>query len=306
MGRPLREATIVAGTGLVSAYIEYIGVREPENSAAIRNCGPDSPYRASLMIGASCLRLVHGQDRAADALLGSAHEILERYRKGQGRHAPLGSVAAQMELIAVMLLDRDNPGAAHQFQLASHTESIADLKLLRPIWRRTGSTWAEGALGEQALFSLTTRDAGPGTLAVRSLWHHDNGRRRLDNTDLVVVNLGTDTNPPTVSRGQLKQYCLGFDGETEGKVAGEETRADYMLDIVLISGHCDVLDPTTGHTLNGLGRRLQAEARGEASPAQIAILDEATLHVLQTITDPEAWRMGTKHMVASLEASYAG
>jgi hypothetical protein len=222
----------------------------------------------------------------------------------KGRHSALGSVAAQLQLIAALLIDRDDPAAAQRFQLDSHAESVTDLKRLRPIWRRSASKYAGGALGEATLFSVTTRYAGPGTLAVRSLLHHDQGRKKVDNSDILVVDLGTDISPPTVSRAQLKQFCLGFCGNEDGEADGEETRGQYMEDIVLISGECDVLDPQTGHSLNGIGRRVQLEARNEASSAQIATLNEATLHVLQTIIDPEPWRMGTRPMERSLEFSY--
>jgi hypothetical protein len=121
---------------------------------------------------------------------------------------------------------------------------------------------------------------------------------------MLVVNLGTANAPPAARRAQLKHGCLGFCDNEGGQIAGQEVRGKYMADIVLVSGHCDVLDPESGHSLNGLGRRLALEARNEASPAQIAYLDEATLHVLQTITDPEPWRLGTQPIRRTLEYSY--
>lgn len=304
MGRPLREATTVAGTGLVSAYIEYIGIREPDNGAAIRNGNPENPYHASLVIGASCLDLIHGNDRSADASLTAVRDNMTAFVEERGRHTSLSSAAAHLGLIAVMLLDRDDPGAVHRFQLASHERAITDLRRIRPICRRTDR--GQGPLAEQALVGLTTRYAGPGTLAAQALLHHDQGMKKVDNTDLLVIDLGTATSPPSGHRAQLKRYCLGFCGDEAGEEFGDKERAVYMKDIVLVSGHCDVLDPETGHSLNGLGRRLELEAKGEASPHQIATLDEATLHVLQIITEPESWRIGTKPMERAREFGYAG
>jgi hypothetical protein len=305
MGRPLVAASRQSGVGLVSTYIEYLGTREPNNDNAIRNGRPESVFRASLEIGASCINLVTGADKTADTTLESVRDRMQTHLDMNGRVSGLGPTAVQLKLIAEMLLERDDPEAAQRFQTASHHESVSDIRNLRPLCRRNRWTGVPTSrLGEHVLSGLTTRYAGPGTLAVPALLHHDQGRRKIDNTDILVANSGTNGGPSVVRRAQLKGYCLGFCGDEEREAEGDEARSEYMEDIVLVSGHCDLVDPTTGHTMNGLAKRLERESRGEASPEQIDMLNEATLHVLQTITDPEPWRMGAMPMARTPEFSF--
>lgn len=298
MGRPIRTATVECGRGLVAPYIEYIGTREPDNSIAVRNGSPDNPRHASLAIGACCLQLTHGDDRRADIALRLVRDNMGALVTTRGRHSEVGSTAAQLKLIAELVLARDDPEAAQRFQVAIHKESITDLEDLRPICRRP--TGPSGRLAERALSSLATRFAGPGTLTVPTLLHHDQGRRKVDNADNIVVDKGVWDHGPIVRRVQLKAFCLGYCGDEDAKIAGDMVRAQYMEDIVLVSGHCDLLDPTTGHSMNGLARRLEWEAKGNAGPAQVRTLDESTLRILGTVIDPEPWRMGTAPMARSV------
>jgi len=301
MGLPLYTAERLCGTGLVSDYITYIGEREPNNVAAIHNGNPESPFQASLVIGASCLLLVHGMDEQADAGLLKAQDSMSVFLEQEGRHSVRGPAATQMRLIASMLLGRDNPDTARQFQLELHAETMANLARRQPLLRRHGCSGGEVA--EHTLAALLTRFAGPGTMAVPALMHHDRGIQRKDCTDMIVVDRETNSPPATVQRVQLKQYCLGFCGAESGAKVGDKIRNGYMEDVVLVSAHCDVVNSKAGHSLNGLIRRLRLEAGGKASPSQIEILDKTTLHALQSVIDPEPWRMGKAPMAKSLEFS---
>ncbi|HSX35423.1 MAG TPA: hypothetical protein VLH84_00645 [Patescibacteria group bacterium] len=284
-----------SGSALVPTYITYIGHRERPNLELAKSGKPERPHHASLLIGAGCLLLVDGRERKADRMLRSVRDGMDDLMRANSTSAQGRWHAATLRHIAAMLLWRDNPTSATTCQLAIHREAVRAIRSLRPA--AGGAPPAgdvTGALAEQNANGLATRSAGIGTLTLPALYHHDMGPTVADNYDLLVIDCGSGPNPkPSAHRAQLKNVCMGFCGDETFRATGEEVRGRYKQDIVLVSQHCDITVPA-GEEGGEITNLLLAEASDPRAPIRRAPLDTTTLHLLETIIEPEPWRMGTQ------------
>ncbi len=285
------------GTGLVSAYITYIGEREPVNVRAIRNANPKRPLEASLLIGAGCLFLVHGDDKMATQLLKNVYGGMQKWvDPTQHFDRKLVMQARTLQRIADMLLARDDPDAAARFQRQLHKDATNDLgHLERQPLNQGRRRDALGVRTERGISSIATRQVATHALVVPALSHHDQGPVAANNYDLLVVDCGTYAHPdPSIHRAQVKHACLGFCSEEDldARERGRQIRGQYMMDIALVSEHCDITVPAECD-MGAMTKSLLAEVREHSGPLEKARLDRGTLQLLETIIKPEPWRMGT-------------
>jgi len=155
------------------------------------------------------------------------------------------------------------------------------------------ASYLSGTDYEYRKSALLSRYRHPWLLAAPALIHRDQGKVRRFNYDYLVIESGPDRNrPPIAHKTQLKSFCLAFCGEGDDQSKSfSQQRAEYMEDIVLVSGHCD-----TGDNLKSMSpeRLLLREYTGESTAQDTRALDIITDGLLLAITSGDPRRYGTQ------------
>lgn len=293
MGTTLGQSERLGGQGLVSAYIQHIGEREPKWHRY--NSTPGLSIRhASFLIARSCVLLVSGDDKPADRVLRNVRdETRQATQLSLQKFDDRISYSTHLFHLATMLLERDKQiDAALSFQSKTHKQTVKDLALVEKALSQAKGGRIGDLIGQRAelqTLGLMSYPQDPDSLAIRALVHHDKGTTRAKNYDLVLVSAGANpTNIPILSSNQVKSECLDFCEGKEGVTRGEEVRAEYGEHITLIAGHCDVHGGQEGT----MSEWLDAALRGKASPDILDTLNSRAERLRAAIINPEPWRKG--------------
>ena len=128
MGTALGQLKEHGGQGLVSAYIEHIGGREPRRRDLPRLGGPH-PLHASVLVAQSCTLIISGYDHAADKMLRDVRDTMHHIAEPETENFDeTASHNRHLFHLAIMLLERDDQlNAAQTFQAAAHKKAVQEL-----------------------------------------------------------------------------------------------------------------------------------------------------------------------------------
>lgn len=285
---------------VVRGYINFFGAYEADNREGIASLRKTDINQITMRLGRGCLIAADGNDKAADRVFKRAQRDLTLFvDTNNHRRSPLGRLATRLLDMARMLEHRDDAAAVAEARQQSHLRTIGNVDRVhnqltrtddrRPLGGRRGDL--HGELVQDVTLGLLTRySAHPWAMGQPALVHHDMGKIRRRNFDVLHIETSAETEYTASHKIQVKSACLGTCATPQAVTIN---RGEYNSDIVFVSGCCDLgfKGPSEERDYT-LAKLLIREAQDDISPDELATLDTATGALMLSTTMEHPSRMG--------------
>lgn len=265
-----------------------------------------------MRIGRGCLVAVNNNARAAGRLFRRAMRDTEPAIKPSKRASHIGRAAIQLHLMASLLDQHNDLGASTRIRQEIHKETVGDIRQLHDLLtgkniprlraEKLDARGIKGELAQKVALGLITRYAHPWLMATPSLLHHDNGKVKANNYDMLVVESMPD-HEAQAYKVQVKTACAGLCcDQTRKQRERPLPQRNYNEDVVVISACCD-LQRGDHRDVNLINFRaadlLVKEHEGLATTDEISELDGFSDSLILSITMGDERRMGTIPLIDS-------
>lgn len=265
------------------------------------------------MIGRGCLVLANHPsseiaERRASTYFRRADGAIERHIRAVESPCEEGPLSL-LQHTARTLLCRDNPDILASLQDDLHQRTVDTTAWLcaeldekkKASAPKVETALLRGILAQQVAIGLFTRRSDLRVLSSMALTHHDRGREREQNYDLLLIHQdGSDTEddsaaPIRATKLQIKAHCLDLDPTHHNISAGykDYVKSRSAKDITLVSGCCDLRMNANAPSLP-IEQDDRQEGASELTTEQLGDLDAGSEHMLGIANGSDTWdRYGT-------------